>query len=118
LILATTFDPGNLPEFTTPGDQPMPTLTIHYDTEAERVGYERAIAFVAELRRVGLDSPSDRVFDACEGLALERGRDLIRDSLASAIQAPVDGAEPKGAMRTGSDAAIPVITKGDAGGRS
>ena len=74
----------------------MPTLTIHYTTEAERLAYERAIAFVAEIHQLGLDSPAEAVVEACEGLALGRGRDLLRDSLAAAVQARVELAEKNG----------------------
>ena len=68
----------------------MPELIIHYETEAERLDYERAVAFVAEIRRLGLDSPAGSVLDSCEAFALERGRRLIRDGLASAVPARVD----------------------------
>jgi len=96
----------------------MPTLTIHYQTEAERLAYERAIAFVAELHQVGLDSPAEAVLESCEGLALEKGRELLRDSLASAIQARVDRAEEKGATPPTSAAATPAATRGGASDRS
>ena len=73
----------------------MPTLTITYDTPEERRAYERAIAFVAEMRRLGLEAPDGTVLDACEAAALDRGRDLLRDTLAAAVQARIDGAEKK-----------------------
>jgi hypothetical protein len=96
----------------------MPTLTIHYQTEAERLAYERAIAFVAELHQLGLDSPADSVLDACEGLALDKGRQLLRDSLAAAIQSRVDRLEEKGATRAAWPAATPAATRADAVDRS
>lgn len=95
----------------------MPTLTIHYETEAERLAYERAVVFVAELHQLGMDCPADRVVDACEDLALGRGRDLIRDSLADAIQARVDRVEKKGATAEPSTAAMPASTKADTNDR-
>lgn len=55
----------------------MPTLTIEYDTDAERLQYERAIAYVQELNRVGADAAPGTVLDACEGFALDRGRRLL-----------------------------------------
>lgn len=75
----------------------MPTLTIEYTTEAERLAYERAITFVAEMNRLGMQAPAGTVIDACEGLALSQGRALIQATLADAVQARVDEAEKKGA---------------------
>lgn len=73
----------------------MPTLTITYRTPEERRAYERAIGFVAEMHRLGLDAPDGGVIDACEAVALSQGRDLLRETLAAAIQARVDGVEKK-----------------------
>jgi hypothetical protein len=73
----------------------MPTLTIHYATDAERLAYERAIAFVAEMHRLGLQAPDRDVINACEGLALDQGRKLLQDTLAAAVQARVDDLEKK-----------------------
>ncbi len=73
----------------------MPTLTITYETPEERRAYERAIAFVAEMRQLGLEAPDGGVIDACEAVALSKGRDLLRDTLAAAVQARVDVVEKK-----------------------
>lgn len=73
----------------------MPTLTISYSTPEERLAYERAIAFVGEMHQLGLDAPHGGAIDACEALALSAGRDLLRDTLAAAVQARIDGAEKK-----------------------
>jgi hypothetical protein len=73
----------------------MPTLTITYHTEAERIAYEQAVAFVAEMHRLGLHSPARDVIDTCEGLALGQGRKLLNDTLAAAVQARVDDLEKK-----------------------
>ena len=96
----------------------MPTLTISYQTEAQRRAYEQAIAFVAEIHQLGLDAPAETVVDACEALALGRGRDLIRDSLAAAVQARIDRSEEKKKVTPrGFPADIPAATRGGAGGR-
>ena len=71
----------------------MPTLTITYGTPEERREYERAIAFVAEMRQLGLTAPHGSVIDACEALCLSKGRDLLRDTLSGAVQARVSDAE-------------------------
>ena len=65
----------------------MPTLTIEYATDAERLDLERAIAYLAEMRRVGATAPHGTVMAACEQLALGAGRQLLRDNLAAAVQA-------------------------------
>lgn len=71
----------------------MPTLTITYSTPEERRDYERAIAFVAEMRQLGLAAPHGGVIDACEALSLSKGRDFLRETLAGAVQARVSDVE-------------------------
>jgi hypothetical protein len=74
----------------------MPTLTIEYQDEAERVGLEQAIAFVRQMQQVAQTAPAGTVLAACEQVALQDGRALLRKSLTSAIQGRVDAAEKKG----------------------
>ena len=95
----------------------MPTITVTYDSEAERVAYQRAIDYAAEMLRVAQVVPDAQVLDACEGLALDQGRKLLRDSLGDAIQARVDAAEKKKG-RGNFPAATPEPTRGDADARS
>ena len=73
----------------------MPTLSIIYDTPEERQAYERAIAYVAELRQLGLQAPHGGVIDACEAMALSHGRDLLRDTLTDIVQARINEVEKK-----------------------
>ncbi len=68
----------------------MPTLTIEYATDDERLQYERFIAYVQEMRAVGLTAAHGTVMDACETFALAQGRQLIRDNLQAAVQARAD----------------------------
>ena len=68
----------------------MPTITIEYATESERLQYERVIAYVQELNRVAGAAPHGTVLDRCECVALDQGRAAIRDSLQSALQARAD----------------------------
>jgi len=77
----------------------MPTLTIGYATEAERLALEQAIAFFTQMRHVAATAPGGTVPAACEQLALTDGRQLLRDTLASAVQARADqgGAQKKSA---------------------
>lgn len=90
----------------------MPTLTITYDTPEERRAYERAIEFVAEMHRLGLEAPDGGVIDACEAVALSRGSDLLRDTLAAAVQARVDRLEKKKTPPAGTRRAARVGGRG------
>jgi hypothetical protein len=76
----------------------MPTLTIEYGTEAERLQYERLIAYVQEMNRLGATAAPGTVLDSCERLALDQGRQLLRENLAAAVQARAD-AEKKSPAR-------------------
>ncbi len=84
----------------------MPTLTIEDTTDAERLQYEHSIAYVQEMNRLGLTAAHGTVIDSCEIFALDRGRKLLRDNLAAAVQARAD-AEKKGPAR-GRKAASPA----------
>lgn len=84
----------------------MPTLTIEYRDDAERLVLEQAIAYLTDLRRVADNAPSGSVLDACERLVLDKGRGLLRSTLTAALQARIDGAEEKGGM----PASVPART--------
>jgi hypothetical protein len=68
----------------------MPTLTIEYATQAERLALEQAIAFFTQISHVAATAPDGTVLAACEHVALTDGRKLLRDTLASAVQARAD----------------------------
>lgn len=68
----------------------MPTLTIEYQTEAERLLLEQAIAYVRSMQQLAATAPHGTVIDACEQLALTQGRKLLRDNLAASLQARAD----------------------------
>jgi hypothetical protein len=68
----------------------MPTFTIEYATEAERLQYERLIAYVQEMNRLGATAAPGTVLDSCERFALDQGRQLLRENLAAAVQARAD----------------------------
>lgn len=86
----------------------MPTLTIEYHDEHERLALEQAIAYLADLRQLAREAPEGTVLDACEGLALEKGRALLRSTLAAALHGRVASAEQKG----GPPASAPRRTPG------
>jgi len=73
----------------------MPTLTIEYATESERLGLEQAIAFFTQMRHTAATAPEGTVLAACEQLALGDGRRLLTDSLAGALQARADATDAK-----------------------
>jgi hypothetical protein len=77
----------------------MPTGTFEYRSEQERLVIERAIAFVAEMHSLAQTTPDGHILHACEGHALDAGRDLLRLTLQQAVQARVDVAEEKGGPR-------------------
>jgi hypothetical protein len=74
----------------------MPVLTIEYHDEAERLGLEQAIAFFTQMRQVAQTAPDGTVLAACERVALQEGRALLRQSLAAAVGARIAAAEQKG----------------------
>jgi hypothetical protein len=74
----------------------MPTLTIEYKDENERLALEQAIAYISDLRQIALDAPAGTVLDACEELALDKGRALLRSTLAATLGCRIALAEQKG----------------------
>jgi hypothetical protein len=86
----------------------MPTLTIEYRDESDRLALEQALAYVTDLRQLALDAPAGTVLDACERIALGRGRALLRSTLAASLPARISAAEQKG----GTPASAPRRTPG------
>lgn len=77
----------------------MPTLTIEYRDESERLALEQAIAYVVQLRQLALSAPDGTVLAACEQRALADGRSLLRSTLAAALDSRIAAAEHKGGTR-------------------
>ena len=95
----------------------MPTVTFEYRSEPERVAIERAVAFVAEMHTLAQAAPDGQILHACEGHALDAGRDLLRSTLRQAVQARVDAAEQKGALRASAHAPARSASSVAASGR-
>ena len=91
----------------------MPTLTIEYATDAERLALEQAIAFVTQLRQVAATAPDGQVLAACEQAALNDGRALLRNTLAAAVQQRVADAEQKGGRPASARRRTPGATRAD-----
>jgi len=68
----------------------MPTLTIEYTTDAERIELEQVLAYCTHMRQLGATAPHGTVLATCEQFALDAGRQLLRDNLAAAVQARID----------------------------
>ena len=95
----------------------MPTVTFEYRSEQERVAIERAVAFVAEMHPLAQSAPDGEILHACEGHALDAGRDLLRFTLQQAAQARGDAAEEKGGAHAPARAPALSASSGAAGGK-
>jgi hypothetical protein len=95
----------------------MPTGTFEYHSEQERVAIERAIAFVAEMHSLAQTTANGQILHACEGYALDGGRDLLRLTLQQAVQARVDAAEEKGGPHVSARAPARSASSDAAGGK-
>lgn len=96
----------------------MPTLTIEYRDEAERLALEQAIAYVAQLRQLAQSAPDGTVLPACEQLALNEGRALLRSTLAAALQGRIAQAEQKGGTRAAAPRRTPDVPRDAMAARS
>lgn len=86
----------------------MPTLTVEYQTEAERLFLEQALAFFTQMRQVAASAADGTVLAACEQVALADGRKLVRDTLGTAVQQRADAtdAQKKSRPRGRKDSAV------------
>jgi hypothetical protein len=96
----------------------MPTLTVEYRDEDERLALEQAIAYVAELRQLAVDAPAGTVLDACEDLALDKGRALLRSTLAAALHSRIARDEQKGGTPATAPRRTPDAPRARTGGPS
>lgn len=74
----------------------MPTFTFECHSEAELAMVSQAARFAAEMHHLALEAPGGEVLSVVEGLALDTGRQLLRDVLQSAAQTRIDADEKKG----------------------
>jgi hypothetical protein len=96
----------------------MPTLTIEYRDENERLALEQAVAYIHDLRQLAVAAPAGTVLEACEGLALEKGRALLRSTLAAALGSRVALAEQKGGTHGPAPGRTPDAPRGRTPGSS
>lgn len=90
----------------------MPTVTFECATEAEAASLRQAAAFVAEMHHLALSSPDGQALHSAEGLALDAGRRLLRETLRAAVQARIDGSEEKGGPHAPARAAAASASRG------
>jgi hypothetical protein len=81
------------------GGIPMPQLVVEYRDASERLALEHAIAYVADLHRAAQNSAEGTVLKVCEDLALDKGREMLRTTLAEALNGRIVAAEQKGGRR-------------------
>ncbi len=96
----------------------MPTGTFEYQTERERLAIEAAIAFVSELHHLAQTAPPGNVLSLAEGQALDQGRELLRSTLAAAVQGRIDSAAEKGGPLAPARAGAHSASSGAVNGRS
>jgi hypothetical protein len=76
----------------------MPAMTIEYSSDQERQALEQAVAFVKQMNALAQSAPQGQILPACEGLALDRGHDLLRVLLQQAVASRIASAEQKGGL--------------------
>lgn len=81
----------------------MPTLTIEYEDESERLLIEQALAMVADLKRTALEAPHGTVLAACEAEAVAKGRKLTASALEDALRRRVAEVDSQKNGRRGRD---------------
>jgi hypothetical protein len=70
-----------------------------------------ALGLAAKLEEKAGQAPLGGAVDACEALLLDEGRQVLRDSLAAALQHQADEAEKKGARPAPALADTPAATR-------
>jgi hypothetical protein len=90
----------------------MPTLTIEYRSDAERLALEQAIAYSTPLQQLALSAPDGTVLTTCEQLALHEGRALLRSTRAAALQSRIAAGELKGGPRASAPRRTPHAPRG------
>ena len=86
----------------------MATLTIEYQSDAERLLLEQAVAYVQSLNQLAQTAAHGTVLAVCEQLALDDGRKLLRDTLAAALQTRADAVD---AQKKSPAAAAKAVTR-------
>lgn len=70
-------------------------VTIEVDAKHEAI-VRRALAMVEEMEHLALTAPAGKVFDACEGAVVEKGRSFQGQVLSEAVARRIEAAEKRG----------------------
>lgn len=92
----------------------MERLTVEVQTPLQRWIVEHALAMAKELEQVAETAPDGQVLDRCEQVALDSGRDFLRQALTAALEHQAQAVEKKGPPA----AAAPVAAKPIGGTRA
>jgi len=90
----------------------MPADPIVAETPLQRLLAEQAIAFAKELEAASAQAPHGLGLARCEAVALDRGRVLLRNALAAALQRQIAEGEKRGLPPAPARADTPGATRG------
>lgn len=88
-----------------------PPLTLTITDPVERLIVERALSFARELQSTATASPDGRVLHNAESFCFVQGREFLRNSLETVLQAQADAVEKKGARPAAAPAVRVATTK-------
>jgi hypothetical protein len=91
---------------------------IEPKSEFQRVVLEQALAYAVQLEQTAKTAPSGQMLDSCELVVLNQGRQLLRDTLAAALQQQIHEGEKKGLPPAPVPAASPAATRAPIRARS
>jgi hypothetical protein len=92
----------------------MPEAPLLPESPLQRQIAQMALELAAQLEAQVRNAPVGGIVDACEALLLDKGRQLLRDSLAATLQQQIDESEKKGARREPVPVVSPAATRGPA----
>ena len=90
----------------------MPAEPIIAETPLQRLLAEQSIVLAKELEAASAGAPPGLGLARCEAVALDRGRVLLRDALAAALQQQIAEGEKKGLPPAPAHADTPDATRG------
>jgi len=96
----------------------MSQPSIMPQSEFQRVVLEQALAYAVQLEQTAKTAPAGQTLDSCECVVLAQGRQLLRDTLAAALQQQIHEGEKKGRPRVAALADSPAATRAPTRGRS
>lgn len=82
------------------------------ENATEALILEQALAYARQLSRTATEAADGQVLRLAEAFVLDRGRELLRQSLEITLQAQADAVEKKGRPTASVARAIAATTKG------